>query len=1713
MAQWTTPMGLGVYVEQELKKGSTDDQILPEGWMLQLLENGHRPEDLKLFVEAILAAAIRILGDSRYQRVDQFLRDLHAQHDRLTPKSGVCGYMFKNNDIAWNCRTCQADDTCVLCQTCFQNSNHEGHEVFFHRTAPGGMCDCGDVEAWKPEGFCKDHTGSAESDHKMELPAPFDRIIRSVIAEFVRFITFVAQHSIDSFDDFKVAEIGEAKKRHHLIKHPGEPNPKIFHARISNDDVHTDEDLVNCLVAKNFPLQFAEEFTHSVDGKGSGMLKENQTLADALGWMRQMKEATWFASVVDNDHIKYEKAWNDVFNYLVSIFAVSTSVQSILFDQLFRKTSSAVYKFDRIPLALLLQSTPHLKKELVKGMKQLYLAIMGSKELKMQFAPLYARVYSRLMMQYFCGIGTERENIFGLGVQIFTTPSIVYQLETEFGLWDTVLTTLQEAMSLAVVRIENDTRSVYNAAHMAIKYRRYYPLLQDVNHLLMIPNMSVKFAESYASCFMDVLKDTSHINLQSRVPEHRPHVEREDNSAWIASFTLCMHLDGYVLPNMYKSLRSQQFDESVLWTLFDAFYKALNDFSTAAGLTYNPKGFVSYSLASMPVSFHYPLNQAWGRFVLEMLHRDLFVPVKSRMAQKSALIDALLEFPLRSFVLSSQVASNMWVRNGKDMMVRQVTSYYSLSSNLSFRDLDLTTIQFCLLLLGPTKFVSVFFDRYDIVPYLAKGDSWLNKVSMEKRALYVAECLLKLLWIALELPPAPNQSITEYLRRDVLHMIMVKPHVFSHLREQTNPIYCNPGLELINDDTKNRELINLLQEIADLQTSSNQDMAPSKFALKSQFYKEYDPSYFHVSPVNHVEAQVARQDVVFKQWTPEKELIPTVYQMPNGHPQFLECRKVLVEAEVFDFIRACLNDGLIQGDENVLSRILHILTVQLYMADMDSSLTPFIRDQICKGPTESDGDKDGSKRQKVDSAGPTAIHDQSILVHLTKRAQQYKSQAEASHKPQWSAILFVLKAYMAFDPTVASFLEEEVFPKKEETSNAPLDAAARRELQKKRQQEAMAKMMKQQSSFAAQLEDEDDEMDTDEGDNAPSCPECIICALVKKDDPVMYVGLLQKTPFRFKSTGVEPMERGDTMHVQLCGHAVHLSCIEQYTATMRREIQLGMAHSTIAFDPAAGEFLCPLCKALCSTCLPHVTFPASAAAKMEHFFQRALDPDALTDWLTQTLPSHIRARYSEPQDANAQPDAIQSFAESFFPPSVRGTDELLEKPKELSQLLLRTVANVFHMSQLQGFSAAMCHLVLNTTGEIPLAARFGRQFSSDAEALIDPFGPRDDTKLHAIFMVLTQLRQVFATADDYWHYLPLAVEANFADADPSLFFMGLSLFEHDLFSVLLVICSCLKEKSDMLWTIRLFCALHMTQVLLQTMQPLPPHRLETGEVDNATPYALLRDQFAQAAGLSISADAPSGAILNGLFEANCNEFLRKSMLLVRAIFRGWNDPDSAMYLNFCSTLRLSTDFKQHCGQLGVPDPITLLQPGSPWATQMLQIASRAAKVPPLSLLVNKDSSLWAAHVPIIRFAPVYTDFYSQVASVVVCVTTGVIQEAPAICLLCGDVVCGGTECCKRRQRGACSQHVPTCGCGQGAFFLIRQCQMLLVSTAGRSCFFPSPYVDEFGEEDHNVRRGRPLFLRPNRYLALMQLVFSHSIASEVSKNRRTSEQYIRVHYY
>lgn len=114
--------------------------------------------------------------------------------------------------------------------------------------------------------------------------------------------------------------------------------------------------------------------------------------------------------------------------------------------------------------------------------------------------------------------------------------------------------------------------------------------------------------------------------------------------------------------------------------------------------------------------------------------------------------------------------------------------------------------------------------------------------------------------------------------------------------------------------------------------------------------------------------------------------------------------------------------------------------------------------------------------------------------------------------------------------------------------------------------------------------------------------------------------------------------------------------------------------------------------------------------------------------------------------------------------------------------------------------------------------------------------------------------------------------------------------------------------------------------------------------------------------------------------------------------------------------------------------------------------------------------------------------------------------SPAMCLICGKMLCSGMYCCKdslshietAQIYGMCNRHSMTCGGGVGIFLQIRQGVCLIISDYAKIWRYTVPYVDLYGETDHGLKRGCPLFLNEQRLYALLKKYVLHDIADEVA---------------
>jgi len=180
-----------------------------------------------------------------------------------------------------------------------------------------------------------------------------------------------------------------------------------------------------------------------------------------------------------------------------------------------------------------------------------------------------------------------------------------------------------------------------------------------------------------------------------------------------------------------------------------------------------------------------------------------------------------------------------------------------------------------------------------------------------------------------------------------------------------------------------------------------------------------------------------------------------------------------------------------------------------------------------------------------------------------------------------------------------------------------------------------------------------------------------------------------------------------------------------------------------------------------------------------------------------------------------------------------------------------------------------------------------------------------------------------------------------------------------------------------------------------------------------------------------------------------------------------------------------------CSYFGVP-PIDMMLNSSAVCSLIARWTAHADSDP------NVPTELWTSVRPeLIPLPKAYTELHTEL-------TSRITSEHPAICLVCGEVLCA-------EGKGACTRHAVGCGAGIGIFFLLQECSLLFVH-GPRACYFASPYVDAYGER-HGQFRGRPLFLYPARIEVVRRLWATHAIADQVVQSRSTSRQIIRNSYY
>jgi len=196
--------------------------------------------------------------------------------------------------------------------------------------------------------------------------------------------------------------------------------------------------------------------------------------------------------------------------------------------------------------------------------------------------------------------------------------------------------------------------------------------------------------------------------------------------------------------------------------------------------------------------------------------------------------------------------------------------------------------------------------------------------------------------------------------------------------------------------------------------------------------------------------------------------------------------------------------------------------------------------------------------------------------------------------------------------------------------------------------------------------------------------------------------------------------------------------------------------------------------------------------------------------------------------------------------------------------------------------------------------------------------------------------------------------------------------------------------------------------------------------------------------------------------------------------------------------------------LGLPSSPRLLL-DSPYT---LTLARRWMSHPHLRL--GENFSYVAAVPQLIPLPQDYSNLINSISSFTCPRSQGEESKTPSMCLVCGTVVCSQSYCCQAEldgsSVGACTAHAYTCGAGAGLFLRVRECKIVMFSGRTKGCYEASPYLDQYGETDEDLKRGNPLTLCPERYARLHRLWLNHGIAEKVTHKTEASTGFVTTEW-
>ncbi|XP_038076588.1 E3 ubiquitin-protein ligase UBR3-like isoform X3 [Patiria miniata] len=567
------------------------------------------------------------------------------------------------------------------------------------------------------------------------------------------------------------------------------------------------------------------------------------------------------------------------------------------------------------------------------------------------------------------------------------------------------------------------------------------------------------------------------------------------------------------------------------------------------------------------------------------------------------------------------------------------------------------------------------------------------------------------------------------------------------------------------------------------------------------------------------------------------------------------------------------------------------------------------------------------------------------------------------------------------------------------------------------------------------------------------------------------------------------------VHIQSCRHYIHLSCHESYIKSLRQQDyqtpQLQVREK--------GEYECPLCRQLANFVLPCLPFTEGCSPSVAAASSDSRSHAVVAAEVAEKLRLSREGSRESLKDITLAAKSVFLFRllrENRLPKSAYGDPLLPVDHSEMVDVVLRSTARV----------NLELDLVVRETLLQPSSQSSSNKrgcIGTLLEVLSLLIGKSSVTLATKPWSMLTELKQISGASEPRSSGSPDEIPVLLKDPVATLINLVLAMQhpiskEHfscivrtlyaPLYIQALSVISCrMPDTERRAWAESgKTCQAQSNEL---QMQPL------LSQVINMYSNSTLYDDTDLLERLAICQSVWTLQCIETAAQEYCLPFLRIAALMQHHLFRDElptcqkQDLEFELLVNY---LRLYTApsvgetpadlYSARCLHF-VGNPSEFMKA---WCQDLLTFVRKNRKTAKSLLLHNP-----IFYPPRLLQLPKNYDAVFQYYREQRCQSCLQVPNRPAVCLVCGALIClnGARSGCQRSS--ITEQHYLSCGAGTVIYLDINSSSVVIVR-GERICHWASVYLDRHGEEDRELKRGKPLFLCLQRYKVLEQLWRSHS---------------------